>query len=268
MDLRLGPDERRAALVIIGESGDGQIWIADLARGVRSLLASASWSYGTPVWSSAGDRLLYGSQERGSIDLYTKSPDGSGEQQAVFVDDRDKTVFDWTADGKYVVYWPVGDGSGTSNVWVYSLEDERTVPLLTGDAAYTDVRFSPDGRWLAYVSDESGRLEVFVQAFDTTKDQPRVGGRWQLSTAGGEQPHWRADGREVVYVSLERKVMAVSLEPDPGGLQLEAPRELFEIAGLPVALDATGDHRRFLVATREPAATRPLNVVLNWPAAL
>jgi Tol biopolymer transport system component len=263
-DLRLAPDSSQAAVAIADpKTGEGEIWVVDLARGVRTRLASGSAFHTDPVWSPAGDRVMYASQEAGGLDFYVRPADGSSQKEPVYVDGTDKELFDWSLDGRYLAYWPVGEGGTRADIWIYSLESQKGEPLLTGEAAYYDARFSPETRWIAYVTDESGRPEVIVQGF-RGEGGVRVGGRWQVSTAGGYRPHWRNDGRELVYEDLQRRIMAVPVEMKPGGLVLGTPRELFKFDAPVIATDVTDDHQRFLIATRDETASEPLHVVLNW----
>ncbi len=129
--------------------------------------------------------------------------------------------------------------------------------FLEGDPAYTDARFSPDGRYVAYTSDESGRAEVFVQSIDG-------GARGRVSTAGGWVPHWRDDGREIVYLDPERRLMAVSVDLSARGMTLGTPQELFTLDPKIAGIDATGDHERFLGASVDQRDSEPLHVVLGW----
>jgi len=265
--ISLAPGERLAAASITGDTGDSEIWILDLDRGVRTRLVHGLSSYTDPLWSVDDKRVLYTSLDRGAIDFCARSVDGSGEEEPILLDELDKDLFDWSPDGKYIAYWPVGSGSGTSDIWIYSLERRTSELLVGGDSTYSHARFSPEMRWISYVSDDSGRPEVFVQAFDREAGVKR-GGRWQLSTAGGTQPHWRSDGLEVVYLDPDRRMMAVSIEAGPGGLEFGVPRELFTIDERITALDASGDHQRFLIATRDEIASEPLRVILNWPSGI
>jgi Tol biopolymer transport system component len=176
------------------------------------------------------------------------------------VDESDKNAYDWSVDGKYVIYWSVSSG-GTPDLWIYSTEDGQAEPLIEGEPNYVDARFSPDATYVTYTSDESGRPEVFAQT--------RVGGaRWQVSTNGGALPHWRHDGNEIVYIDADRTVMVVSVETGSDGLALGTPRELFALNGIVGVADATGDHERFLIATLADIGSEPLHVILDWPAGL
>jgi hypothetical protein len=207
---------------------------------------------------------MFSSQEFGGLDFVARFADGSGEQESLLVDGTDKTLFDWSRDGKYIAYSPIGSGSGTPDIWVYSVESQKGEALIAGESTYGDARFSPDSRWIAYTSNDSGRTEVFVQAFGGD-DGVGGGARWQLSTAGGTGPHWRDDGREIAYVAPEGRVMAVAVTERDASLVLDTPRELFTIEDTIISGDATGDHQRFLFATRDEVNTEPLHVILNWP---
>jgi dipeptidyl aminopeptidase/acylaminoacyl peptidase len=151
-------------------------------------------------------------------------------------------------------------------VWLYSIEQQTAKPFATGDPVFIDARFSPDGRWLAYVSsDGGGRREVFVQAL-AGEERMTPGARVQVSTAGGVYPHWREDGRELIYVDPDQRVTAVGIEEQDGRLRVGTPQVLFTIDRPIVSIDATPDHRRLLVATQVQAESDPLRVVLDWPA--
>jgi Tol biopolymer transport system component len=257
--IRLSPDSKKAVAVMPGPSGDGELWTIDLLRGVRTRFASATWTFNNALWSGAGDRIMFTSQQRGHSNIYIRAADGSGEQQEGLIIDQDMAVYDWSADGKYVLYWQIE--TRTSDLHIYSMEDEQSVPLIVGDPSYADARFSPDADYVTYSSDESGRPEIFAHA--------RVGGaRWQVSTNGGAGPHWSQDGKEIVYVDPERRIMAVPVDTGLDGLSLGTPRELFQLSGIFAVGDASVDHERFLIAMLAEFESEPLHVILNWPAGL
>jgi Tol biopolymer transport system component/tRNA A-37 threonylcarbamoyl transferase component Bud32 len=288
LDLRLAPGTEagrgRAAVTIVGANGDAEIWIEDLGRGVRNRLASGSLSYSHAIFSSAGEEVLYLATGPGDqSDLFRRFVDGSGVEAAVLIDDNDNTLFDWSRDGRHVAYSPNEEpGAGlviaglminrSRDIWIHSLSEKTSRVFATGGDSYGSARFSPDGRWIAYDANESGRLEVYIQAFElgeaTTPAQPGPGARFQVSTAGGTAPHWRDDGREIVYQDLDQRVMAVAVEEKNSRLRLGTPEPLFSVAGELIAGDATGDHQNFLFAIRDEVASEPLNVVVNWVGGL
>ncbi len=259
---RIAPDSSRAAIAVPGQGGDGEIWILDLARGVRTRVAESGGAIDYPAWSADGDSLLYSAPDMG---LYVRLADGSGNSEPVLVDKMDKILYDWSLDERFVAFWPLASGSGTPDIWIYSVDSASSAPCAVGEATYENARFSPDGRWLAYVSDDSGRREIFVQELRDTGDA-RTGARVQVSTAGGDEPHWRADGLEITYVDPQDGLMAVALEPRDGKLRVDTPQQLFTLDGPVEGVDAASDHERFLVATRVEVHSEPLHVILNWPS--
>jgi dipeptidyl aminopeptidase/acylaminoacyl peptidase len=259
--LRLAPDGKRAAATLPGTTGDGEVWIVDLVRGVRTRLTpSAPWEFGRPIWSPAGDRVLFTSPKLGSTDFFVRNADGSGDEQAVLTDKQDKQSYDWAPDGRQIAYWPIGAGALTADLWIHDLETKESAVVIAGEPSYVDACFSPDSRYLAYASDESGRPEIFVQEI-------KGGARSQVSTGGGGHPHWSADGREIVYLDPENRMVAVAVDIT-GAVTLGTPRVLFTVDKRIVGFDATADHSRFLFATRDDTASEPLHVVLNWHADL
>lgn len=263
LDVDVAPDGSRAALIIPGENGDGELWVADLERGVRTRLAWGDPNYSYAAWSGDGSRVMYGVQQTGGIEFYTIAADGSGQPQPALASDADKELFDWSDDGRYIAYWPFGPGSGTPDIWVHSVERGVSEPFLEGAPGYRDAQFSPDNRWIVFSNDESGQSEIFVQAFI---DDGRIssGARWQLSTAGGSNPSWRNDGREIVFRDRESRLISVSVEADGERLKIGVPTELFRVEATLDTGAATGDHRRFLLATRDTKLTEPLRVVIDW----
>lgn len=234
----------------------------DMLRGVRRRISTpAAFDYSLPVLSADGDRVLYGSPESGKWDFYVRNSDGSGVEESFLHDDRDKNLYDWSRDGNRIVFWPDSSGIGSSDLWIYDARTQQSEVLIEGTPMYFDARFSPDGNYVAYASDESGRNEVFVQTIEG-------GARLQVSTGGGARPHWRDDGRDLVYFDLNRRMMAVSVGPGVNGLKLGTPTELFTLDRDPVDGDVAGDHTRFLFAFTDQQASEPLHVILNWDAGL
>jgi len=179
----------------------------------------------------------------------------------------DKNPTDWSADERFVVYEAQGPKTG-ADVWVLpTTGDRKPFPLLRSEFNEQQGRVSPDTRWIAYTSDETGRPEVYVQSF------PTPGGKWQISTSGGADPRWRRDGRELFFISSDRKLMAVDIQA--GSIfQVGLPRPLFDVrvSGLidvRTHYAVAADGRRFLVNTiDETDVAAPITVVLNWRAGL
>jgi Tol biopolymer transport system component len=265
--IRLSPSGSHAAAVIPGESGDSQIWMVDLTRQVHTRLSFGSWASNYPAWSGDGTQVLYSSQRTGSLDFAVRRSDGSGDASVLLSDGKDKIVYDWSRDGRYVAYWPLGAGDGSQDVWIYTMDEDKSEPFISGESIYRDARFSPDGEWLAFVSNDSGRIEASVQQF--RNEAGELGGaRWQISTDGGNHPRWREDGREILYVDPEQYVMAVSVEVQGNKLSLSVPRKLFRIDDSIVSFDTVGNQERMLVAVRDKVESEPIHVVLNWPGDL
>jgi Tol biopolymer transport system component len=241
-------------------TGDAAVWVVDLLRGVRTRLTPpAPYSYTAAVLSADGNRVLYVSPETGTWDLYVRNVDGSGNQQPFLLTDRDKVVYDWSRDGSRILF--SATGGGTSDLWIYDSQTQTSEVLIEGDPTYVGARFSPGGRHVAYMTDESGRMEVFIQTIDG-------GARAQVSTAGGAGPHWRDDGREIVYVDPDWRMMAVSVDLGANGVTLGTPSFLFALDRTVVSADAAGDHKRFLLAITDEQDSAPLHVILGWQAGL
>jgi Tol biopolymer transport system component len=171
---------------------------------------------------------------------------------------------DWSSDGRFVVYHVIDAKTKTGwDLGFYSVAEKKTSLFLSTPATEAYGRFSPDGRWLAYVSDESGRYEVYVQPF------PGHGGKWQISTAGGGQPVWNRNGREIFYVSADNRLMAVDVKAD-SGFEAGTPRALFDVhlkTTFGLSYDISPDGQRFLANTVVGEfKANPITLVLNWAA--
>jgi Tol biopolymer transport system component len=260
-NVRLSPDGRRVATDQTDPDGRNiDVWVHEVARGTATRMTFDPALDQTPVWSADSQKVLFTSNRTGSFLLYTKNADGSGSE-APLIDLGGALVnaWDWSRDGKYILF-----RKGSELGFLTSPEKAATT-LMQAKWTVRGAQFSPDSRWIAYASNETGNMEIYVSPF------PSVNGKWQVSSAGGQEPKWRNDGKELFYVAADGKVMAV---PVSVGASFEA--------GTPVALfqthrrqpmssqdlfsyDVTGDGQRFLVATKldEPSAA-PLSILLNW----
>jgi eukaryotic-like serine/threonine-protein kinase len=243
-------------------SGKRDIWVRDLKRGVSSRFSFGAGGAFCPLWSPDGRRLVF----TVGVDLFEKVVEGQGEEKLLLKSDEVKFACDWTRDGRYIAFSSRGKETGW-DIWVLPMSGEhKPVSFLKTQFAELRPVFSPDGRFLAYESNESGRAEVYVQSF------PGPGGKWQISASGGVEPQWRADGKELYYRAPDQKLMAVEIQAG-SGFSAGVPQPLF-----PGRFDMSfrrnrflpaADGRRFLtVAPLGREAMTPTTVVLNWYAEL
>jgi Tol biopolymer transport system component len=263
--LDLSPDGTRVAYERLEPgSGVGQIWLLDLGRGITSRFSLVPSFELSPCWSPDGMRIAFSSSRSGhGTALYQKAATGTGEDQpfpgsGLFLE----VPTDWTPDGRFILFQARSTKTG-EDLWALPLTgDRKPFPLLQTPFDECQSRLSPDGQWLAYVSNESGKQEVYVRSFTSAAD------RWQVSSAGGTQPRWRRDGKELFYVATDRKLTAVTVKQG-ATFEATAPVPLFELRS-PRYFDrmdyaATADGQRFLVNTLvDDARPARITVVTNW----
>jgi eukaryotic-like serine/threonine-protein kinase len=263
-NVRLSPDGRRvAADQTDPDERNIDIWIHELARGATTRLTFDPALDQTPVWSPDGKQILFASSRRVGFRLYLKNADGSGPEEEVADLGAGLQVhaWDWSRDGKNVL---VRKGN---ELWYLSWPQRVAKPLFQAKWTVRNAQFSPDGRWMAYASNETGSMEIYVSPF------PSVNGKWQVSSAGGQEPKWRQDGKELFYLSAEGKMMAATVT---AGTSFEAgsPVALFQThprqpvsASDVFSYDVSGDGQRFLILSKvDEANPAPLSVLLNWAA--
>ncbi|MBZ5592238.1 MAG: hypothetical protein LAP39_08380 [Acidobacteriia bacterium] len=225
---------------------------------------------GYPVWSPDGGTIVF--YTGFSRSLFFKDAGASGSEQRSFDSPNNLLPYDWSRDGRFILYTEVAPGTGT-DIWILPVApggrpaiDAKPRPYLHTPFYESQGRFSPETnpRWIAYVSDESGRYEVYV---DTFPEQRR---KTPISTGGGQYPQWGAGGRELYYVSPDFKLMAVSLKPGADSVEPSAPRELFSLPAVDTGYspyEVAPDGQHLLVrATPQHQAAEPLTVIVNWPA--
>jgi len=266
----LSPDDQKLAVCIRDpQTGTRDIWIFDLVRGGKTRLTFDPADDIDPIWSPDGTRIAFTSNRSGQRNIYWKLADGSGpEELLVGGKEAQENVEDWSRDGKYLIYnYPSGPHA---DLRVLPLAGDRKPVTYLDTAFYTSQsQFSPNGRWVAYYSNESGTKEVYVQGFSLDPSQPR--GKWQISTGGGELPRWRRDGKELYY-HFGTQYFAVEVKTDGPSFVAGVPKPLFEAhavgstgsGGSPYVV--TSDGQRFLVlaATDEKTPSSPIDVAVNW----
>lgn len=265
------PDERRVAVSgSAPDSGSGDIWVIELARGTPTRFTFDPAPDMNPVWSPDGSTIIFTSERDGSGNIYRKPASGAVAEEVLIKSEATKIANDWSADGKFILYQELSPQS-LFDLWIFPLDGERKpFPFLQTPFDERHARFSPDGKWIAYASNESGMWQVYVQTF------PASGGKWQISNAGGGQPQWSSDGREIFYVSADRKLMSAEVKASGSTFEVAEPRVLFEMriqsVGLPGPRNffaVTRDSQRFLVnSLSADNKFRLTTVVLNWTADL
>jgi Tol biopolymer transport system component len=259
---RISPDGRRVATYRAGNGGG--LWLLDTSRGVASLLTSPGGLY--PIWSPDGRAILFNR----TSGIYRVSADGAEREEPVAQPSNRRFATDWSRDGRFIIYTESAQEGGR-DLWVLPVTPDgrpepgaKPRPFVREPLDQHGARFSPDTRWVAYQSNESGKWEVYVRSFPEAREKLRI------STTGGDNPQWVAGGHELFYRSREGKLMVVTLKSSGTSLDTSLPRELFtlppSLAG-PTPYEVTADGQRFLVSD-VAATSEPLNVIVNWPALL
>jgi serine/threonine protein kinase/Tol biopolymer transport system component len=266
LNFRLSPDDKRVAFDR-GDRGNRDIWVLDMLRGVTSRLTSGPAVNNLPAWSPDGLRVLFPSNRNGGFDLYVKSATGAGQEDMLQkMGTPTGWGTDWSRDGRYILYQIPGAQTG-QDLWVApQFGDRKPYPYLQTQADEQEGRFAPGPEgvphWVAYVSDETGRDEIYVQAFPPSLEKKRI------STGGGSEPFWRSDGTELFYLGGDGMLMAVPIRV---GTTIDAglPKNLFPVLAIASRRNyaVAGDGQRFLVfgAVGDVA---PITVVLNWQVGL
>jgi Tol biopolymer transport system component len=260
----LSPDGGKLA-VAFGNPND--IWIRDLDRGTFTRFTFGANS-AVPVWSPDGSRIVFFSQRGGAQDLYVKDTSGASTEELLLKSPQNKVPTDWSHDGQFIMY-EARVGVSRTDLWFVPVSgDRKPQPYLQGPFDEQQGRFSPDGHWVAYTSDESGRPEIYIQSF------PKAGAKYQISTDGAGDPRWNHDGKELFYISADQKLMSVAVDVRADKIQAGLPTALFPVrlSGLTdvrTHYAVSPDDRRFLfVLLNEGGTVSPITVVLNWTAGL
>jgi eukaryotic-like serine/threonine-protein kinase len=267
-NIALAPDGKTVALdKTDSASQNTDVWTYDLQRESLKRLTFDPAIDSDPMWSPDGRQVLFASSRGHLFRLFVKNADGTEEERALRVEDpglvADLYPSSWSHDGKNIIY------AHNTELWVASWPELKARPFLKGPATVKNGQFSPDGKWVAYASNESGNWEIYVTAF------PEARGKWQVSSAGGTQPRWRGDTTEMFYLAPDGKMMAVPVKAG-ANFDAGAPVALFQAharelvaTSEQVTYDVTKDGQRILINTQvKNTEMQPMSVILNWDAQL
>ncbi len=262
--VRVSPDGQQFAAMMEDPSGITEIWVGELARGTLSRLTRSLNDSFAPVWSPGSDRIAFNNRDMGTEDLYIQAASGTRPKEKVLEASAvDAVLFDWSHDGRYLLFEGAPrKGTVRTQIWIHDLQAGEAHALIQDDYSAGAPALTPDGRWLAYASDESGRFEIYLRSF------PDLERKFRVSTAGGAAPHWKSDGREIVFDGEpggERAVWAASIAPSAAGLAIGEPTRLFAITADQLEIAPSPDHARFLVVV-QPAELNepPLRMIQGW----
>ena len=263
---RISPDGNRAVAGKLGPDGkNAHLWLLDVSGAAEPISSDSGPHEGSPVWSPDGAKLAYFERQGGTYDIYSRAALPGSRPELLLKSDVSKYPTDWSHDGKYLIFGQNGKGTRL-DVWGLAVGDRRAAPIL--DTVYGEAfaSVSPDGKWLAYQSDQSGRNEVYVQQFDGLSNGTKR--RWMVSKSGG-LPRWRYDSSELFYMTPEGRMMSVSIRLDAdGGIESGTPQSLFQTRPVPKTwnlYDVSPDGQRFLLnLPLEWTSSAPITVITNW----
>ncbi len=264
---RVSPDGKHVATQIFDtDAGHSDLWIHDLERGVASRFTFDPGADYAPLWSPDGKSIIYTSRNEETRQIKRKEASGAGAAEIVFATEQNVTPGDITNDGRHFAYMLQAEETGW-DIWAMPLNGSgEAFPLLQSEFIEVRPTFSPDGKWFAYGSNESGRFEVYVRQF------PGPGGQWQVSTGGGTEPMWSGDGSEIYYVDPGGNLVSVQVEAG-SAFRAGLPETLFAPPIYPTIQReryvVSADGQKFLIlSTPSGEAVRPTTVLLNWHSGL
>jgi eukaryotic-like serine/threonine-protein kinase len=263
----LSPDGKRVVASVNADSGTTSLWMFDVARGISSRFTFSDSIDGWPVWSPDGNQVAYALSQGGRMEIYVKPANGVESQKPLVTGEGESMPTSWSHDGRFIAYQTQSRATKKFDIWVVpTTGDRKPFSFIATDADEEIGVFSPDGKWMAYVSDESGRKEVYVVPF------PGRGGKWQISSSGGEAPFWAMNGTELDYFTPDRKWMAVEVNGKGNDFAIGAAKTLFDGKAVPLtsllSLTATPDLKKLLIPLQSEKASVPFTIVTNWRAQL
>lgn len=267
--LRLSPDGER--IVVSQPDANGinmDIWLYEIRRDKWARFTFDAANDRSPIWSPDGKTIVFASNRNKRFDLFQRASNGEGNEELLLKSGQSKTPSDWSNDGKYIAYHTINP----YDIWILPINpsgqgnEQKPFVFLQTEFTENHATFSPDGRWIAYQSDESGSAEIYIRPF------PGPGGKWQVSTAGGTRPRWREDGKELFFVETNFRLMSAQINLGISTVQVGAVQSLFNIgfvATAPIMLDlydVTRDGQRFLEELNQGnEISIPVTLVVNWP---
>ena len=273
---RVSPDGQKLAVSVLDSSaGNYHLWLYDLFREKTTRLTFGPHRSRNPAWAPDGNTLVFAMNTNGPYDLFERRSDSTGSEELVLDSSASKYPTDWSMDGRFIAY-SSGSAKEKSSTWILPRFGERKpYPFLKGDYNAGEARFSPDGRWVAYTSDESGRAEIYVTPF------PQAASKWQISVAGGTSVKWRRDGKELFYLAADSRLMAVEVDTGGAIFQVGAVHPLFQAllrtgpsrfdlspTSEQIGYDSSPDGKWFVVNSPPAGSPAPITLITNWSADL
>jgi Tol biopolymer transport system component len=250
---------------------NADVWLIDTTQGVPSRFTFDAAADSFPIWSPDGNRIIFCSDRKGNVDLYQKASSGAGNDELLLQSSLDKFPNDWSPDGRFLLYVQVEPKTGFDILVLPLFGERKPYPFVNTSFSEGNAQYSPDGRWVAYQSNESGRSEIYVQPFRGP------GGKRQISTGGGIEPRWRGDGKELFFIAPDAKLMAAPINSAGESLESGVPVPLFQTRIVDGGQIISTKHQyavapngqRFLInITVNDSAVVPITIVTDWAQAL